>query len=103
MTGGVRVKLSRNAGGSYTEIPGLETVTAAASNTEYWNPVTGPGTTQARIRIESIDFPNTFDELPVPTACLVYTAAEWCSLNRPAGFAQMVEQEIVWVYVQDQQ
>ena len=42
-------------------------------------------------------------ELPVPTDCLVYTAAEWCSLSRPAGFAQTVDKEIVWVYVQDQQ
>ncbi len=56
LTGNVRIELSRNAGSTY------ETLYANTANdgSESWT-VTGATTTQALIRITSIDFPNVSD------------------------------------------
>ncbi|MGE5280051.1 MAG: hypothetical protein ACM3L6_04830, partial [Deltaproteobacteria bacterium] len=58
MTNGVDIKLSRNSGGTYTET--IAAGIAADSSPFPWTP-TAPGTSQARIKVVSIDFPSVGD------------------------------------------
>lgn len=47
----------------------------------------------------SVEWDTT--ELPVPAEVLVYTEAEWQSLDRQKRFYDTLTREVVWVYLMD--
>ena len=77
MTSGVDIKLSRNSGGTYDSV--IASGVAADAGSQSWT-VQAPASTQARVKVQSIDYPDVYDESGSD-----FTIRAVLTLNTPSG------------------